>query len=127
MILIKGIKDEFTVVIPIRIGLEAAIPELLKKRLVPLMGIFAPARAADLAPLVADVDAVEYALPTEFIDKAHTIVFIFISSAVYLLMLLNFFANGAVSDDLICSSQGGSLRSECLAFLTGVSARAINI
>ena len=53
--------------------IEAAIPELLKKRLVPLAVIFSHARAADLAPLVTDVDAVEYALSAEFIDKAHTV------------------------------------------------------
>lgn len=73
VIFIKGVKDEFAMVIPIRIRLEAAISELLKKCLIPLAVIFSPARAADLAPLVADVDAVEYALPAEFIDKAHTV------------------------------------------------------
>ena len=41
------------------------------------------------------------------IRKVSRVPIIFISSAVYLLMLLNFFANGAVSDDLICSSQVG--------------------
>lgn len=101
MILIKGIKDEFTVVIPIRIGLEAAAEVTLR----PLSQTLMPWKMRSLPNS-----------STKRIPSVK-IAFIFISSAVYLLMLLNFFANEVVLYDLMRESSMGLLRTKCLAFL----------
>lgn len=101
MIFIKGVENKLTVVIPIRIRLEAAAEVTLRplsQTLMPWNIRFLPNSSTKRIPSVK-------------------IVFIFISSAVYLLMLLDFFANEVVLYDLMRESSMGLLRTKCLAFL----------